>query len=174
MNPKAQEFINKIKEEKKAKELIEKEEHLISLGLIDENRSGIRRVYSETFNYSDFPYYDSKKDLYYKDKETYLPIEVTDEEYQEILKYAPINKKTEVKKKLRTTWADAIEIIANLFLAINIIGGIVLCVTFASDYSIDDFAWIPIVLALTYCFFWYPLIRGFSKIVEVAEKSLQK
>ena len=204
MNAQVQEFINKMKEEEKerelrlkeeenAKELKRKEEelkqkenHLISLGLIDKEKSSYKKIYNSerTIIYDKW---DSQEKKYYKEIKSFVPIEVTDEEYQEILKYAPlieekkesirtneIECKEEDTHKPETTWANAIKIIANILLVLNIIGGIILHIVLADNYSTDDFAWIPLVSALTYCILWYPLIVGFSKVVKVAEKNLQE
>lgn len=174
MNVKVQEFINKKKSELQEKEIKQRNEHLISLGLVDESKSVEGVVYFDVWDGSKDVKWDEEKQKY--SKRTYIPapIEVTDEEYDEILKYAPIDKKDEVKKEVETTWANAIKVIANILLVLNIIGGIILCMVLSSDYSTEDIAWIPIVSALTYCILWYPLIVGFSKIVKVAEKNLQE
>ncbi len=164
MNAKVQEFINKMKEEQKAKELIKREEHLISLGLLDEEKTKRGIVYLDNWDGTKDCKFDNEKNKYYK--ESYVPaaIEITDEEYQEILKYAPIiEEKKEVKKEFQTTWANAINITATIFLVLNIIGAFILAI---------EFGWIPIVIALTYCILWYPIIIGFSKIVAFAEKNL--
>lgn len=174
MNVKVQEFINKKKSELQEKKIKQRNEHLISLGLVDESKSVEGVVYFDVWDGSKDVKWDEEKQKY--SKRTYIPtpIEVTDEEYDEILKYAPIDKKDEVKKEVETTWANAIKVIANILLVLNIIGGIILCMVLSSDYSTEDIAWIPIVSALTYCILWYPLIVGFSKIVKVAEKNLQE
>lgn len=174
MNAKVQEFINKKKSELQEKKIKQRNEHLISLGLVDESKSVEGVVYFDVWDGSKDVKWDEEKQKY--SKRTYIPapIEVTDEEYDEILKYAPIDKKDEVKKEVETTWANAIKVIANILLVLNIIGGIILCMVLSSDYSTEDIAWIPIVSALTYCILWYPLIVGFSKIVKVAEKNLQE
>jgi len=66
-----------------ASEKQKKEEHLISIGLIDE---GTRtRVYQSSW--SDSATYDEEKKTYYK--ESFGAVEVTDEEYAEICKYFP-------------------------------------------------------------------------------------
>lgn len=176
MNAKVQEFIDKMKKEQEKRELITRNTHLTSLGLVDTNKSYTERKYSNTFG-DGYRQFDEEKKLYYKEITVYAPIEVTDEEYQEILKYAPVksqNTEKIVAKEKETTWANAINVIANILLVINIIGGIILCIILSSDYSTDDFAWIPIVSALTYCILWYPIIVGFSKVVKVAERALQE
>ena len=175
MNAKVQEFIDKKKSELKEEELKKREEHLISLGLVDESKSVEGVVYFDIWDGSEECKWDEEKQRYVKRSYVPAPIEVTDEEYQEILKYAPKERtETGVKKEPDTTWGNAINTIANILLAINIIGGVTLCIILSNDYSTADFAWIPIVSALTYCILWYPLILGFSKIVKAAEKTLQE
>ena len=45
MNTKVQEFINKMKAQQEEKELRQRKEHLISLGLVDENNSFVGKKY---------------------------------------------------------------------------------------------------------------------------------
>ena len=170
MNAKVQEFIDKMIEKQKGEELKQREKHLISLGLIDENKNTY--LTSKVYPNEEGWHFDFKEQVYYKG--TKSAIEVTDEEYQEILKYAPIKEKIVTAEEAKTTWANAINVIANILLVLNIIGGIILFIILSSDYSTDDFAWIPIVSALTYCILWYPIIVGFSKVVKVAERALQE
>lgn len=178
MNAKVQEFIDKMIEKQKGEELKQREELLISLGLIDEEKTKRGIVYLDNWDGTKDCKFDNEKNKYYKESFVPAAIEITDEEYLEILKYAPVKsrsiEKTIEKEEVKTTWANAIKVIANILLALNIIGGIILCMILASDYSTDNFAWIPIASALTYCILWYPLIVGFSKIVKVAEKTLQE
>lgn len=174
MNAKVEEFLKIKKDELKKKELEQKNAHLISLGLIDESKSRNGIVYLDGWDGTQECKWDAEKQQYYKGAKVSSPIDVTDEEYQEILKYAPINGGTKTPKESETTWANAIKIIANILLALNIIGGIILSIVLSNSYKTDDFAWIPIVSALTYCILWYPLIVGFSKVVKVAEKTLQE
>ena len=167
MNAKVQEFIDKMIEKLKAEELKQKEdklkqreEHLISLGLYEFKND---REYND-YKTIIFTQWDEEKKKYYIEIEKKVALKITDEEYQEILKYAPIiEEKKEVKKEFQTTWANAINITATIFLVLNIIGAFILAI---------EFGWIPIIIALTYCVLWYPIIIGFSKIVAVAEKNL--
>ena len=169
MNAKVQEFINKMKEEEKK----QRNENLISLGLVDETKKTIVRQYINYYR-SDAKF-DEEKKLNYIEKEVYEPIEVTDEEYKEIVKYSAFGEvKIQETKEISTTWANAIKVIANILLALNIIGGFILWIVLADSYKTEDFAWIPIVSALSYCILYYPLIVGFSKIVAVAERKLQE
>ena len=165
MNVQVQEFINKMKEEQKAKELIKREEHLISLGLLDEEKTKRGIVYLDNWDGTKDCKFDNEKNKYYKESFVPAAIEITDEEYLEVLKYAPKGqeKVEKVKESTKTTWANAISITATIFLVLNIIGALILAI---------EFDWIPIIIALTYCVLWYPIIIGFSKIVAVAEKNL--
>ena len=161
MNVKVQEFIMKMKEEKEN----QKKKHLIALGLIDENKTTEKREYLDNFVAG--AKLDGAKNQYYIETKEYAPIEVTEEEYQEILKYAPIEEQINGKVKIgkKTTWGNAINTTANIYLVLNIIGAFILAI---------EFGWIPIVVALTYCILWYPIIVGISKVVKVAEKTLQE
>lgn len=168
MDAKVQEFINKMKEEEKK----QRDDKLISLGLTDENKKTVIREY---LNYKRYDAkYDETKKQHYIEKEVESPIEVTEDEYQEILKYSSFikNETTETTeiKDISTTWASTIKVIANILLVLNIIGGFILWIVLVDK----DFAWIPIVSALSYCILFYPLIVGFSKIVAVAERKLQE
>ena len=165
MNVKAQEFINKMKAEQREKELELRAEHLISLGLIDESASKEEIIYSNEYDGLGWQY-DEEKQMYSKKVKNFCPIEVTDEEYQEILKYAPRTDEKVVKKVL-TSWANIIEAIADILLLIMVVGGFIL-------FIMLDFAWVPIVAALVYGLFYYPLIVGFSRIVAIAERKLQE
>lgn len=169
MNAKVQEFINKMKEEEKRI----RDEKLISLGLTDDNKKTIIREY---INYDRYDAkYDETKQQHYIEKEVEYPVEVTENEYQEILKYSSfIKSETTEIKDISTPWASTIKVIANILLVINIIGGLILCSVLADRYDTKDFFWIPIVSALSYCILYYPLIVGFSKIVAIAERKLQE
>lgn len=83
MNPKVKELLDKKKEEVREKELQRRNEHLISLGFIDESNVG--KIYVKT------QIAGSKLDVetnqYYIKKDN--AINVTDEEYKEICKYFP-------------------------------------------------------------------------------------
>lgn len=161
MNVKLESFINQ-----------KKNEHLVSLGLVDESKPIKKRKYTNV--YQEGSHLDNEKNLYYTEVIEYEPIDITDEEYQELLKYAPIgNEKFSVTEKedtTNTTWGKAIKAIANILLFLNILAGIITLMIMADDY--DESGWILIISTIMYCILWYPLIVGFSKIVSFAEKNL--
>lgn len=164
MNAKVEEFINKKKDELREKELRKREKHLISLGLIDENKTKRGIVYLDNWDGTKDCKFDEDKNKYYKEGYVPVAIEVTDEEYQEILKYATAEEETTALKKIKTTWGYTIEIIAYWYLVLSIIATIFLF--YDSGYS-----GVVMLLSTTVTF---PFIMGMSKIVTAAEKYLQK
>lgn len=90
MNQKLQEFLERASQEKKKKEQTQREEHLISLGLVD----GEERVYSKV-RYGKYLLWDKEQKMYYYKRQK--PIEVTDEEYELICKYAPYEESSKQK-----------------------------------------------------------------------------
>ena len=179
MNAKVEEFINKMKEEQKAKELSQKKKHLISLGLVDESKTVKGIVYLDNWDGTKECKFNSTEKKYYKERFVVAPIEVTDEEYQEILKYAPLSETSlekdtaEITNEAKTNWAGTIKTIAIIFLVVNIIGGFIVWMSLLDSSRTDDYAWIPVVVALVNSLLYFPLIMGFSRIVAASEKRLQ-
>jgi vacuolar-type H+-ATPase catalytic subunit A/Vma1 len=91
MNPKVEDFLSKRRALQRDEALIQREEHLISLGLV-EDRTEERVCYFDEWDGTKACKWDANKQKYYKVVELPVPIEVTDEEYEQILKYAPINE----------------------------------------------------------------------------------
>lgn len=85
MNGKVAKFLAEAKERESKKAAKERDATLISLGLTE----GVKREYGPYGR----PYvnYDREAKKYYYDRP--IPVEVTDEEYAEILKYAPARQK---------------------------------------------------------------------------------
>jgi len=169
MNEKVQEIINKMKEEESRLREEKKNNHLISLGLIDEEKSFKSKKYIEKWDGTQNCHWDKDKQSYYIETEIITPMKVTDEEYQEILKYSTFVEEKVENREINTTWATAIKTIANILFVVNILGGIILAIVLD-----ENFAWISIVSAISYCVLYYPLIMGFSKIVAVSEIKLQQ
>ena len=110
MNAKVEEFLNL----KKAEEKKRRDEHLVSLGLVDESKTVRGRKYSRFWS-EEYEQYDGDKDMYFCEKEVYAPLEVTDEEYCEILKYAPENVvKCDVEKTSGTNWGGVIKVMTGI------------------------------------------------------------
>lgn len=73
----------------------------------------------------------------------------------------------------KTSWAKNIRTIAKSLLVVHIVGGGLGLSYCTNEYSLNQYFWVPIVVALSYAAFSFPLMMGFSKIVEAAEKQLQ-
>ncbi len=167
MNAQLEEFINQKKIEKIEEQKKEREELLISLGLVDKSKTTKVRKYYDFFveGYT----LDSDKNLWYKEIEVNPVIDITDEEYEELLKYTSTQND---KKEINTTSANAINTIAGILLALSIIAtiaGILFCFDY-KGYVIG----IPLTIVGIFSCLYYPIIKGFSKIVAMAETYLQK
>ena len=112
------EKLQKYLDEAKAKERRKKDELLISLGLTKDETV---RIYSES--YSDvYNKWDAETDKYYADVK--VPIAVTDEEYEEIKKYA--SNSTDEATDLDTKAENFLAILNAIFLIIGIITALVI------------------------------------------------
>lgn len=156
MNPVLQEFIAKAKTEKQR----QKEQHLISLGLIDKEKT--TREYNDYYDLQCFPNYDRELEKYYK--EEIHPIDITDEEYEELLKWLP--KENKVESNI-SKYSGSIEGLAIVYLILSLIAGVICCFIEAGFILIG----IALIISgfITYIFF-----RGFANVVAAAEKYLSK
>ncbi len=181
-----QEFIEAMKEKQKEKERESKNEILISLGLVDKKNSH-REYYPYRVN--EKCKWDEEVEKYYIDKHT--PLEVSDEEYKEILKYAQIEGEgegegEEEKPKKSTNWGKSIETIVWIILIVGIIANIILMTnvkgptdaTYGQLYEIEAEAaeierWGYFVNIIFFAL-PFPFLIGFAKLVSAAEKYLRK
>jgi hypothetical protein len=176
----AQEFIKTMNEKQKKKEQEIKNEILIHLGLIDKEKSD--REY--------FPYWvnekckwDEEVGKYYIGKN--VPLEVSDEEYQEILKYAEIELEEErknAKQKKGGRWGNTIKIMAYIALFIGVLANIILMFTvenisgsiYGHDHKLAETAaaleqW-EYFKNIIYIVISFPFLMGFANLVSAAEK----
>lgn len=159
----AQEFIKEMNEKQKKKEQEIKNEVLIHLGLIDQEKS-----HREYFPYwvNDKCKWDEEVGKYYIGKN--VPLDVSDEEYEEILKYAEFDfevEEIEKKRKKSTNWGKYIEFIAWIVLMLTIIPSIfIFIVGFQWDVFLLVIGAIP-----SFC-----ILMGFAELVSAAEKYLRK
>ena len=169
MNPKVEEFINKMKEEQEK----QKKEYLISLGLVDESKSINTIEILDKWDGTNDCEWDFKLQKYCKKVQKYEALDVTDEEYQEILKYAPIAEtqrsnelKPNKKPASQTRWSNVICTTAIILAVVAVIIGII-SISFADSFM-------PIIWIAIYLIIYIPAVIGFARIVEAAEKYLQK
>ncbi len=164
MNLQLQLFIN----EKKAEQKRKRDEHLISLGLIDENKTTKKIKYYEYL--VEGARLDSEKQLWYVEVEEPAPIDITDEEYEELLKYTSITTSTtQQEKNIKTPYADTINAISVIFLILSILVIFYSFILFANGEN----GWVLFTTGIVCCLS-YPFYCGFSKIVAMAETYLQK
>jgi hypothetical protein len=107
------ERVAKLIEEGKASYKKRRDDHLISLGLIDENKT--ERKYKD--RYSSTTKFDEEKNQFYE--EVPAAISVTEEEYAEICKYYPPKPKKQILEK--TGAERALSVIATITLIAGII-----------------------------------------------------
>lgn len=117
MDTKVKEFLDAAKA--KEREAFEKkrDEHLISLGLISE----VVREYSSHYS-TRFEEWDVDKQMYYYDRKQ--PVKVTDEEYEEILKYSTKNEIEEIE--IENGAENFLSVMNGINLAIGIMAAVVL------------------------------------------------
>lgn len=160
-----QEFIEAMNKKQKQEEENIKNEILIHFGLIDKEKS--EREY--------FPYFVNDKCKWDEDLGKYyiekpVPLEVSDEEYNEILKLAEAEVEFEFeeeKPKKSSNWGNAIEVIAWITLILNILS------IFIFIFMFNEISWVAILYIIgiipSFC-----LLMGFAKLVSAAEKYLRK
>ena len=126
MNPKLQAYLEKAKEERRKQELEKRNAFLISLGLIDEEKSIIKwsKTFRDSEDNSEYPNYDEKKDMYYRG--TKVAIEVSDEEYAELLRLNP-QKAPEIKELSRSA-ESLLGTLNSLFLLVGVAIAIILVI----------------------------------------------
>jgi hypothetical protein len=116
MNQKVEEFLTKAKAEETKQAEKEKRRILISAGLFEKET-----VYGDSYS-AECPYYDNEKKKYYGTKKN--PVDVTEEEYAEILKYTTAKKDKEDEEEIKATPVNdgaekTLNTIANPIIKIN-------------------------------------------------------
>lgn len=135
MDPKVHEYLERIKADKRLIFEMKRDKNLISLGLIDESRSTIK--YSDTYSFlKGYRKRDSKSGKYYKVIKA-VPVRVTDEEYEEILKGYLWRTRVPIKEHLDIR-EDRVNQIIYRFLSLIMIllGGIIIIVNIITEQSL--------------------------------------
>lgn len=149
MDAKVKEFLDAAKA--KEREAFEKkrDEHLISLGLIDEE-SEVVREYSSYYS-TRFEKWDVDKKMYYYDRKQ--PVKVTDEEYEEILKYSTKNEIEEIE--IENGAEKFLSVMNGINLAIGIIAAVVLIFVALDAYRNGGYYFLAsVVILLTSLISW--------------------
>ena len=160
MNEKVKEFLDAKKKAEQKKYAEEKQKTLIALGLFE-------KVYSPNNTYSaEFPVYEydsvSGKNKWYKK----VPIEITDEEYQEVKKYA---------KKEESSKTNPIASILTALAWIVFIGGFIAGLVFgtveveSSYYSEAEFSLAAAFVYWCDAFIYGTIFLVFAEIIKLLE-----
>lgn len=165
MNPAVQKLINKAKVE----ELKQREEYLRSLGLVDKSKKEVKRKYIDYVPANKYGYaWDSDKKKYFRSVVVNGVLEITDEEYDELLKYYPCNEKTS-ENVSPPKYSKKIKILALSYIVLNVCTAVV-CLALSNG---PEILLLAALISLFNCI-WYPFICGYANIVEAAEKYLSK
>lgn len=150
MNEKVSKLIEQAKQQEKAI----REEHLISLGLVNENKTV--RVYSD-YSSNLYDKWDEEAKQYYY--EAPAALDVTDEEYAEILKYYPVDNKV---NKINNGAEKFLEGTIAFILVLGILASFFLLI-FAFAEGINISITLPITLIISLLVYW-AVIRVFLNI----------
>lgn len=160
----AQEFIDIMEEKRKKKELEIKNKILIHLGLVDKEKS--YREYQPHWVDNDCKWDEECKKYY---KENLVPLEVSDEEYQTILKY--VEDEIEESTPKSTKWGKRVQAIA----WIELISIIILSIIGLTETDYEWWVYLLMISLILICILPpFCILVGFSKLVSAAEKYLRK
>lgn len=150
MGAKVKQFIDDAKAKERAKFEAKRDEHLIALGLIDEEKSGIE--YSPTFE-KGFSHWDEEKKQYYR--EVKIPVNVTDEEYAEILKYTSQTKEADIADDatLKNGAERFLGVVNTIGLIIFILGALG-CIILAFDNSEGEYLLMALGVLIIGLIYW--------------------
>ena len=173
MNEKVKNLIQQEKERLDVSKKQMRDKHLMSLGLIDENKSD--RKYQDYF--SESAIWDSEKQMYYTG--TDYALDVTDEEYDEICKYFSPTPEKKVKVDYQGSGVKTLNGFGTFFFVIASIAVLVAVICFimylAMDYSSERAnAMIGISLASSFfpiaigAFAGGAICKGLSTIAKTA------
>ena len=137
--------------------------------MIDETKSVETIEYYDAWDGTKECQWDYNAQKYCKKVQKYEALDVTDEEYQEILKYAPISETQILNNKKhisQTKWANVLYKLGLILSIIILIAGIVVSVVAKS--------FLPMFYVILYVVLYIPFVIGFARIVEASEKYIEK
>ncbi len=138
---KIQEFIKAAKTKEREEFEKQRDLHLVSLGLVDETKTV--KEYSKVYT-SQYPIFDQEKNQYYR--VVNIPLEVTDEEYEEIKRLTPpvVDKGEELGENKE----QLLKVLNGIMLGVAIIATIVLIITAINAYRIGGYYFLAAVALL--------------------------
>ena len=160
MNKLVEDYLNKKANEIAAFEQKKKDDLLIDIGLYEKEYSA-NSTYSDEYPENEWDSETNTTRFYRK-----IPIEVSDEEYLEIMKY---QNRMETEEKTNNTVSIVFKFIAGIIFVMGFIAGIVFGQTEVSGYysSHTEFTF---TIALTYwaiSFFSGMIFIGFAEIIQL-------
>ncbi|HHT22798.1 MAG TPA: hypothetical protein GXZ87_05735 [Bacteroidales bacterium] len=164
MNEKVKTLIESKKQKLHEEKTKQKQKHLIDLGLVDSTK---RKRF-----YVDVPIegalYDEVEKRYYINKPK--PLDVTDDEYEEICKYFPPNESYTNQEVELTTVENTLNTLAYVVLWIGIIGGVIglFTLTTVEDRYIEEFSPEGLIISLAIILFGVINFAVFKLFVEIA------
>jgi hypothetical protein len=180
MNKQLEEFIAQKKEKINHSKIEKRNKHLIELGLIDKSKT--KREYYDAWNADPGLIYDETEKKYYI--ETPVPLEITDEEYDEVCKYCstPTTREDNVSKNSEE---GTLRAVATIILIGGIISSIVFLFATGSSTFYDEYGqrvktvtnWLNIFLAFATLFasvVTWAVLRVISNISETLKEIKNK
>lgn len=174
MNEKIENLIKQEQERLDAEKKQIREEHLISLGLVDQTKT--ERKYLNGFDKSAL--WDETRRLYYIEKA--IPLDITDEEYIEVCKYFPPNS----TPNEATTAEKALNVIATIVLILGIIGTVICSFsivfvdsgryTYSEDIVFNPIGFVTTLGVLLISLTIWSILRIFSEIATNVRQSNNK
>ena len=163
MNAQVEAFLKK----EQFKEQIKRKEHLISLGLCDKTKTELiqcDRLHPNAI-------YNVEKQGYYR--EIYKAIEVTDEEYEMICKFEPVNNTDNSDLQTKTKKLNGYGTVNVVIGIIAIIIGAILTIVFLNDYHLDELWYVPL-LSGVFGGIGYLAVGRFLQVIAGVAKNLNK
>ncbi len=169
MDERVEKYIKEKEAEVKEKYEKEKEKKLVALGLVE-------KEYSPDGEYSnEFPYHDLISQKYYRK----VPIKITDEEYQEILKCSTGTSEQEEETTTGNTVSIILKVIAWVIFIGGFVLGIILGYSFGSGVAFyygygSEFSALPALICWASAFISGISFLGFAEIIKLLDEIKRK
>ena len=178
MNPKVEELLQAAKEAANAEALKKRNAHLIKLGLYKKSDNPENKIVVEVNSEDDYDFwhYNDNGDVVYYKRLAVETEEISDEEYEQLLKYYPQTSNIQNKNTVENNGETFVMAIATISLIISIIGAFIGCCIALNMgiglFGLSEGAFIGIIMAaavtVIVAFFGFSIIKVF---VNISRKS---
>ena len=170
MNEKVEKFLETKRKDEIENQEKEKKKTLFELGLYEKEYSP-NNLYTEEYSCSEWDY-DSSKTKYYKK----VPVEITEEEYQEVKKYA---KPKDVDVSEQPTIVTVLTVIAWIIFTAGFIAGIALgnvevVKGIYYTYTDTEFSFAAAMIYWSVAFISGTMFLGFAEIIKLLDQINKK